>query len=87
MLTPPRTSDPSQAGQQQVEAEVTALLVAPPDRNTDLLDTGLIDSMGLVDLVLGLERQFGITVPLDTIDFDHFRTVARIAAFVAASRP
>jgi acyl carrier protein len=39
--------------------------------------------MVFVDLLLHLEREFGVTVALEDIEFDHFRSIERIAEFVA----
>ena len=55
-----------------------------PSVDTDLFETAALDSMVFVDLLLHLEREFGVTVvALDDIEFDHFRSIERIAEFVA----
>jgi len=54
-----------------------------PSVDTDLFDTAVLDSMVFVDLLLNLEREFGVTVVLEDIEFDHFRSIERIAEFVA----
>jgi acyl carrier protein len=65
--------------------------VEAPSVDTDLMVSGLLDSLTLVKLIVALEEEFGIGLPLDEIDLDDFRTIARIAAFVAhatsADRP
>ena len=55
-----------------------------PNPTTDLFDTGLLDSVMFVELLLLLEQQFGVTVSLDDLEIDNFRSVARIADFVAS---
>jgi D-alanine--poly(phosphoribitol) ligase subunit 2 len=50
--------------------------------DTDLLESGVLDSMTLVDLLLGLELEFGIQVMIAELDFDNFRSLDRIAALV-----
>ena len=50
-----------------------------PNPTTDLFDTGLLDSVMFVELLLLLEQQFGVTVSLDDLEIDNFRSVARIA--------
>jgi D-alanine--poly(phosphoribitol) ligase subunit 2 len=50
--------------------------------DTDLLESGILDSMSLVDLLLGLELEFGIQVTIAELDFDNFRSLDRIAALV-----
>lgn len=55
-----------------------------PSAEMDLFDTGAVDSLAFVELLLGLEREFGITVSLEDLELDHFRTIHRIAQFVLA---
>lgn len=72
-------------------AELTAIFTLElhldvPSPETDLLATGMLDSLGLVELLLQLERRYGIRVDLETLEIDHFRSVASIATFVAKHR-
>ena len=53
---------------------------------TSLLDSGLIDSTGIIEVVSFLESEFGIRVSDEDIVPEHFETVRRIAAFVASKR-
>jgi D-alanine--poly(phosphoribitol) ligase subunit 2 len=62
-----------------------ALSVDVPDGDTDLIDSGLLDSLALVTLIVEIEDEFGVEVPLDDFDVDRFRSVYRIADFLAAS--
>lgn len=55
-----------------------------PSVDTDLFDTGLLDSLAFVDLLTQLEQKFGIAVSVDDLEIENFRTVARIAAFAAS---
>lgn len=50
----------------------------------DLFETGTIDSLGFVELLLRLEQEFGVRVSVEELDLDHFRTIQRIAEFVIA---
>ena len=52
--------------------------------DADLLDTGVIDSVILVQLMPELETAFGITLSLEEVDIDDFRSVASIAQLVSA---
>lgn len=58
-----------------------------PDGQTDLIETGLVDSLSFVAFLAELEREFGLHVALEDLEIDRFRTVASIAAFVAGKRP
>ena len=54
---------------------------------TNLFDTGALDSLRLVELLLHLERDLGVTVSFDDVELERFESVARIAAFVAERAP
>jgi D-alanine--poly(phosphoribitol) ligase subunit 2 len=55
-----------------------------PSVETDLFETGVLDSLAFVDLLLALEQRFGVTTSLDDLEVDNFRSIARIADFVIA---
>jgi acyl carrier protein len=59
------------------------LQVDVPSPDTDLFETAALDSMMFVELLVQLEREFGVTVVLEDIELDHFRCIERIAEFVA----
>jgi D-alanine--poly(phosphoribitol) ligase subunit 2 len=61
-------------------AEVLHLDV--PAEDLDLFDSGVVDSLAFVELLLQLEREFGVTVSLDDLEVDNFRSIRRIAEFV-----
>ena len=50
--------------------------------DTDLVETGLLDSLALVELLAQLEETFGISVSTDDLEFENFRSIASIARFV-----
>lgn len=58
--------------------EVLQIEVA--DDRLDLLEEGLIDSLGLISLIAELECEFDFELALDSLDIDDFRTVERIVA-------
>lgn len=45
----------------------------------DLFDSGVVDSLSFVELLVHLEEEFGKRIELEDLDLDDFRTVARIA--------
>ena len=51
-----------------------------------LLDSGLIDSVGIFELVGFLEETFAIKIDDEQIVPEHFETVAQLAAFVEKTR-
>jgi acyl carrier protein len=50
-----------------------------PSAETDLFETGLLDSLTFVDLLVHLEEEFSLKLRLDEIDLDSFRSSSRIA--------
>ena len=53
---------------------------------TDLLLTGLVDSLGVVQIVAWMEDRLGIEIePVDVV-LENFQTVDRMLAFVQRSR-
>jgi D-alanine--poly(phosphoribitol) ligase subunit 2 len=55
-----------------------------PSADVDLFETGVLDSLAFVELLLQLEREFGVSVTLDELEVDNFRSIERIAGFVEA---
>ncbi len=55
--------------------------------DADLFETGVLDSMTLVQLILGLEQQYGLELPMHELEIECFSTVARIAGLVAERVP
>jgi acyl carrier protein len=53
-----------------------------PSAETDLFESGLLDSLGFVDLLVHLEREFGTTIALDDLEVENFRSIEQIAEFV-----
>lgn len=64
---------------------VESFHVEVPSSDTDLLETGILDSFQFVELLLGLEQRFGFRIKIENIDLDDLRTLARIARLVAAN--
>ena len=52
--------------------------------STDLLESGLLDSMSFVELLLNLEQRFNYTPNLAELDLEHFRSINKIAELVSA---
>jgi acyl carrier protein len=54
-----------------------------PSRDTDLIETGLLDSLALVELLYEIEQEFHVEIPLDELELEHLRTVEAVAASIA----
>ena len=57
-----------------------------PSPETDLLQAGLIDSLKLVELLVQLEQDFGITISIETLEVEAVRSLTRIAEFVRSQQ-
>ncbi len=71
-----------------LQTELAALFadelhVTVPSPDTDLLATGRLDSVGLVELLLKLEKRFGVRVDIERLELDQLRSLAAITRFVA----
>jgi acyl carrier protein len=55
------------------------------DPEASLVDQGVIDSFGFIEIVSFLEGEFPIVVADEQITRDHFGSVSRIVAFVTAA--
>ena len=53
----------------------------------DLLETGLVDSVKIVELVLEIEQRFGVSLPFEDLEIEDFRTVQRLAERIARTLP
>jgi acyl carrier protein len=61
------------------------LSVAAPAPDTDIIETALLDSLGLVSLLFGIEQEFGVEIALESLEIDDFRTIASIAQLLGAA--
>jgi len=54
---------------------------------SDLIASGVIDSVALVELIPELEARYGVEILLDEVDLEVFRSVTTIAMFISQLRP
>ena len=78
--------------QQQIRSFILSSFLFTDDesrlRNQDsLLEQGIMDSTGVLELVAFLESQFGIKVADDELVPDNLDSVDRIVAFVGRKQP
>src|SRR3989442_530029 len=64
----------------------TKMKIEVPTVDTDLFEAGVLDSFGLVDLLLHLETEFGAKTSVEDLEIDNFRSIAKIAEWVAPRR-
>jgi D-alanine--poly(phosphoribitol) ligase subunit 2 len=69
----------------EVAALVESVVLRPVTGDTLLLETGLVDSVLAVEIVMGVEMQFGVRIPPTEIA-EHLVSVDALSAFIAAQR-
>lgn len=52
----------------------------------ELLESGIVDSLGILDVVTFLESEFGLTVSDEDLLPENFRSIERIAQFAQERR-
>jgi acyl carrier protein len=52
----------------------------------DLVGDGIIDSLGLTELVAFIEQRFGVVVDDDDVVIDNFRNIRSMESFIADKR-
>ena len=60
---------------------------AEVDPLTDLLESGLLDSLLLMDLIFHIEETYGVRFDFDNVNPSNFRTIADIVSFVQEQAP
>jgi acyl carrier protein len=73
--------------QDAIQAKIKSILsnvinADVPSNDTDLVETGMLDSLALVSFILELETTFGLSVSYDNLEIDNFRTIKSIAQFL-----
>lgn len=71
-----------------LQQEIASILsqnlnVEVPSIHHDLIETGLLDSLAIVELLVELENHFALKVPLQDLEIQSFRSIASIARLVA----
>ncbi len=62
------------------------LMLEVKDSSEDLLASGALDSLALVELLAEIEERFGIVISMADLDIDDIRSVDSIVNFIASRR-
>ncbi|MEZ5380124.1 MAG: phosphopantetheine-binding protein [Acidimicrobiales bacterium] len=65
-----------------INDEITLDPSVPVEGSTDLLLTGLVDSLGVVQIVEWLEDRTGVEIDPGDVILEHFQTVDLMVAFM-----
>jgi acyl carrier protein len=63
------------------------LNVKVPGPDTDLIESRLLDSLQIVELLVQIEQQFGLRIELEQIEIDDLRSVRGIARMIGNAAP
>jgi acyl carrier protein len=66
---------------QRIFRESLELEVEP---DADVIEEGVMDSLVFVQLLVELEKEFQVSVKVEELELDDFRSVTRIARYVEA---
>lgn len=69
--------------QKLIEMFARKLNLEVPSVDTDLVGTGLLDSLTLVELLAQLEESFGVSISIDDLELENFHSITSIAGFVS----
>lgn len=72
--------------QETLKSFVEAIVMRPVTPDETLVTSGLLDSMGLVDLALDIETAFGVVLNLPTMTPEEFDTLPLMASYVDACK-
>jgi len=71
----------------KIEAQVSELFsevmhVDVPSVDTDLFETGILDSQRFVELLLHVERKFKTQIDIENFEIENFRCIEKIASLI-----
>ncbi len=69
------------------ELFASRLFVHVESPDADLFEAGILDSLGLVEILFGIEQEFGVAIELAELDLDQFRSINGMAQFLAGAAP
>ncbi|HEY2384639.1 MAG TPA: acyl carrier protein [Terriglobia bacterium] len=61
------------------------LQIDAPAAGEDLFQSGILDSLSFVDMLVALEEEFTIQIALDQVDLADFRSIAAISDYIQLS--
>ncbi|WP_394748816.1 acyl carrier protein [Spongiimicrobium salis] len=56
------------------------------DVKEELLGSGIVNSMGMMRIVLFIEKQFQVKVPPEDMTLDNFRNIQKITEYITSKK-
>jgi acyl carrier protein len=75
--------DPKTALTDYIQRELLHGRVKDLKEDQDLLSAGIIDSLGILQLVAFMEKQLGVQVPDEDVIFENFQSIRAMTEYVA----
>lgn len=70
-----------------VEKEIMRRPGGVASEDMDLLSTGILNSLSLLQLISFVERKFNRQIPVEEIVYENFHSVAAMADYLTAASP
>ncbi|MFD0418681.1 MULTISPECIES: acyl carrier protein [Streptomyces] len=70
----------------ELKNHLESLTASPIEPDDDFFERGLINSLRALEIVVHVEQAYGVSVEVEDLDLDNFRTVRRIAEYVRRKR-
>ncbi|WP_280423671.1 acyl carrier protein [Nocardia carnea] len=80
---PPGDTGTDLALEEQLRRYLSAMTGSEVRPEDDIFELGLVNSLRALEIVAHVEQTFGLTVEVEDLDLDNFRTAGRLARFVA----
>ncbi len=76
----------TQAIETSLKNLVQEIVLTPVESETLLMESGIVDSLSAVDIVLAVQQKYGVSIPATEIN-EHLRSVKSLAQFLMAHEP
>jgi len=65
-----------------LKEKIEELTFESVDSNESLIESGVLDSITVVDLAVFIENEYGVSIPFNEIKPEHFETIETIKSYV-----
>ena len=72
-----------QAIMEYIQQDLLKGRVSDLSKDDDLLDSGILNSLGILQLVAFIDERFGIQVPDEDVVYENFNSVEAISSYLA----
>ena len=69
-----------------IQQELAVGKTEPVDPEEDLFSSGILDSLGILQLVMFIEERFSVEIPDEDVVFENFHSLAAIEEYLDSRR-